>query len=72
MLDVRHDLRYRCGVNLQLVGDQYPRRVTQALEELAEKAFCRLSVTSALHENVEHMAILNDCTPQIIVRSLDG
>ena len=72
MLDTGHDLLFRCGVALQFIGDQYPRCVTQALEELAEKAFRRLSVTPALHEDIEHMAILIDCTPQVMLPALDG
>jgi hypothetical protein len=31
-----------------------------------------LPVTAALHEDIEHMAILIDCTPQVIVLALDG
>ena len=57
----------RCGVTLQFVGDQHPWCVTQAHEELAKKAFRRLLVTPALHEDIEHMAILVDCMPQVMV-----
>ena len=63
MLDTRHDLLLRCGVALEFVRNQHPWGVTQALEELAKKAFHRLPVTPALHEDIERMAILVDCTP---------
>ena len=72
MLDTRHDLHLRCGVPRQLVGDQHPWGVTQALEELAEKAFRRLPVTPTLHEDIEHMAILVDWTPKVLAPALDG
>ena len=72
MLDTGHDLLFRCCVALEFVGDQHPWGVTQALEELAKEAFRRLPVASALHEDIEHMAILIDCTPKVMVLALDG
>ena len=72
MLDSGHDVHLRCGVTLQFVGDQHPRCVTQALEELAEKAFCCLPVAPALHEDVKHVTILIDCTPEVVMLALDG
>lgn len=72
MFDTRHDLHLGRGATLQFVGNEHPRSVTQALEEHAEKAFRRLPVPPTLHENIEHMAILVDCAPQVIVLALDG
>lgn len=71
MLDTRDDLRFCCGIALQLIGDQHPWCVTQALEELAEKAFCCLPVAPTLHQDIEHMTVLIDCTPEIVVLALD-
>ena len=72
MLDTGHDALFRCGIALEFVGNQHPWGVTQALEELAKKALRRLPVTPALHKDIEHMAILVDCTPQVMVLALDG
>lgn len=60
-------MHLRGDVALQFVANQNPRRVTSALDELAEKRSACLSVTPALHENVAHLAILIGCTPQVTV-----
>ena len=72
MLDTGHDLHLSCGITLQFVGDQHPWGVTQALEKLAKKALRRQPVAPALHEDVKHMAIVVDCTPQVMVPALDS
>ena len=72
MIDTWHDLLFRCSIALEFVGDQPPWGVTQALEELAKKTFCRLPVTPALHKDIEHVAILIDWTPQVMVPAPDG
>jgi hypothetical protein len=69
-----------CPIRLIAMGndDSKPVKENHAdlpeghLEELAKKAFRRLPVTPVLHEDIEHMAILIDCTPQVMVPALDG
>jgi len=45
--------------------------VVASVEELAQKAFCCLPVAPALHEDIEHMAVLIDCAPQVVMLALD-
>lgn len=71
MLDTRHDLLLRRSIALQLVGDQHPWCVTQALEELAQKTLCCLPVTPTLDQDIEHLTVLIDCTPEVMVLALD-
>lgn len=52
MLDARHDLNLGGGITLQLVGNQNPWGITQALEELAKESFRGLPVAPALHKDI--------------------
>jgi hypothetical protein len=62
MLDARQDFTLGGSVAAQLVGDNYPRHVWQAAQQLAEEPLGRLDIAPALHEDVEHMAALVDNT----------
>ncbi len=57
VLNAGHQLFAGCFVALELIGDDDPRDVTQAFEELAEKAFGGTLVTAWLNQNVQHVAI---------------
>ena len=51
----------RAGSDLiagQLVGDNHPRHLTQALEQVTEKPLGRHRVAARGHQDVEHLAVL--------------
>ncbi len=58
MLDPEHDLSFRCAVAAKLVRDQHIRRSQLLLQQLLKQPLGRLLVASALHEHVEHYAVL--------------
>src|ERR1700757_3660998 len=64
--DPGQDLALRRAVALQLIRDDDPRYVLQALEQLAEKLLRRVLIAPALHQNVEHVIVLIHCTPQVM------
>ena len=72
VLDPGHQLLLGRGIARQLVGDQHPRRLALPLEQLAQQALGRLLVTSALHQHVEHDAVLIDGAPQPVLLAGDG
>ena len=43
-----------------------------AFEKTAEKAFSRTLIATALHENINAIAVLIDGTPQILALPLNG
>ena len=62
----RHQLAVGELVAGQLVGDNHPRHIPQALEQLTEKPLGRRRVTTRLHQYVEHVAVLVDRAPQVV------
>jgi hypothetical protein len=66
LLDARHDLNFSRGIALQLVSDQNRRHIAHALKELAKEPFGCLSVTPALHQDVECMVVLIDGAPEVM------
>jgi hypothetical protein len=59
------------AVALQLVRNDNPWHVLQSLEQLAEKLLRRMLIAAALHENVEHVILLIDGPPQVILLTMD-
>lgn len=72
VLDAGQDLTLCGGVAPELVGDHHPWRVLQSLEQLAEEPFGGLCAAPALHEDVEQMAVLVDCTPETMQLAPDA
>ena len=71
MLDARHDLSLGRRIALQLVRDQNPWRISQALEELTKEPFGCLPIAPTLHQDVECMAVLIDSAPEVMMLALD-
>ena len=67
----RQDLPLGGLVALELVCDDHPRDVRQALEQLAEAFLGRVLVASTLHEDVEDIAVLIDRSPQVLGLAID-
>jgi len=59
-------------VALQFSGDEHPRHVRQAFEQLAKELLRGLLVSPALHQDVEPMALLINGPPQVVTFALDG
>ena len=55
----------------QLVGDDHPRHVPQALEQSAEELLGGHRVSARLDQNVEHVAVLVDRAPQVLLCAVD-
>jgi hypothetical protein len=71
MLHRRHHLAVCDPIESELVRDQHPRRVTLVFEKCAEEPGRRPAVPFPLDENVEHVAVLIDRPPQILLNAID-
>jgi hypothetical protein len=64
VLHTRQDLTFRRSIALQLIGDDHAWDVLQPFEQFAKKTFRGLLVALALNQDVEHIPILVDSSPQ--------
>src|SRR5919197_6016659 len=65
------DLALGRTVALELIRDDHPWHVLQALEQRAEKFLRGLLVAPALHQDVEDVVVLVDSTPQVMALPID-
>jgi hypothetical protein len=65
--DPGQDLPLGRAITLYFIRDDDPWHVLQALEQLAEKLLRRVFIASPLHENVEHVIVLIDGPPQVLM-----
>src|SRR5262245_998779 len=65
-------LALRRTVALQLVRNDDPRHVLQALQQLAEKLLRCLLIPSALDQDIEHVIVLIHSAPQVMALPVDG
>ncbi len=68
----RHDRSLRGGIAPQLVGDQPSGLASLAFQQLTEETFSGTPITTRLDEDVNHVAVLVDSTPEIVLLALDG
>ena len=71
MDDGRHDVPMGRAIASQLVGDQPPRRAALPLQQLAEEALGGSPIAARLNENIDHVTILINGTPEILTPTLD-
>ena len=71
MNDRRHHEAMRRRVAAKLVGNQTPRRPALPFQQLAEKACGGTPIAPGLDEDVDHIAVLVNGTPQILPPALD-
>jgi hypothetical protein len=71
MLHAKQDFTFRRSIALQCIGNDHARDVLKPIEKLAEKSLRGLLVASDLHENIEHVAVLIHCSPQIMPLTTD-
>jgi len=72
MDDGRHDAPVSCGITPQLIRHKPPGRATLTLQQLTEEAFGSTSVTTRLDEDIDHVTILINRTPEILPLTLNG
>src|SRR6266849_1682648 len=58
-------------VTAQLVRDQTPWRTAQSFQQLPEEAFGCMPIAPGLEEEVDHVAVLVDGPPEILLAPLD-
>jgi len=71
VLDAGHDLPFRRRVALQLLRDHHPGSPALFLQQLAQQAESGRLVTPALHQDVEHDAVLVDGAPKPLLLARD-
>ena len=69
--DRRHDRPVRHAVASQLVGDQPPGRATLTLQQLTEEAFGGAGVSPSMNQDIKHITVLINGTPEILSSTLD-
>src|SRR5262245_10316631 len=65
------DLPFGRAITLELVRDDHPWHVLQALEQLTKKLLGRLFVAPTLHQDVEDVVVLLHGTPQIMAFAMN-
>jgi hypothetical protein len=71
MLYAGQDLAFRCSITLQFISDDDAWDILQLLEQFAEEAFRRFFVPPALHQDIEHVAVLINCPSEIVGFAVD-
>ena len=66
-----HDASLRSPIAAQFVGDDHAGRPASGAQQLAEKANSGKTVALWLHQNVNDGTMLVDCTPEIMLHSID-
>src|SRR5215216_6638180 len=64
-------LLFGCPIAGQFIGDQHPWHVLTSLEQLAKELLGCSLVTPTLHQNVQHIALLIDSTPEVVEFAID-
>ncbi len=72
MLNGRKDLPMCCSITPQLVGDQLPGCLPLMLQHLTKEARSRSTISTLGDQNINHVSILIDGSPQIEVLSSDS
>ena len=71
MLGRAQQFAVRDLVAAQLIGDQHALHILQSLEEPPEELLGGHSVSAALDQHVDYVAVLVDGAPQVVVLSVD-
>jgi len=71
VLNGREQCTLRHAIAAQFVGDEDTRRILQAFQQALEKALCRPCIAAALHQDIQHDAVLIDGAPEVVPHTLD-
>jgi hypothetical protein len=66
------DGSYGSGIASQFVGNDPQRFDALTTQEFPKEALCRTLITTCLNQDVDHITILIDGTPQILQLSIDS
>src|SRR5947199_6517217 len=66
MLHSWQDLAFRSPITLQFVSNDHTRHVLQPFEQFPKESLGGLFVASALHQDVKHVPLLINGSPQIV------
>jgi hypothetical protein len=66
VLDLRQQRALRHAIAAQFVGDEHARNILQTLQQPLEEALRLPDIAVALHQDIEHDAILIDGAPDIV------
>ena len=58
-------------ITSQLIGHNFSGLPLVILQQALEKTLCSLAITPLLKKHVNHLTILIDCTPKIVLLALD-
>jgi hypothetical protein len=71
MLDTGQEFPLRCAIAFELVGDDHPWYVGQALEQLAEEFLGGILVPPPLHQDIKDVPFLVHRPPEIVAFTTD-
>jgi hypothetical protein len=71
MLDTGQEFPLRCAIAFELVGDDHPWYVSQALEQLPEELRGGMLVSPTLDQDIEGMAVLIHRPPEVVSLATD-
>ena len=71
VLDRSHWLAVRHVIAGQLVGHDHSRHIPPTFEQLAEELLGCLRVSAGLDQHIEHVAVLIDRPPQVMLGAVD-
>jgi hypothetical protein len=72
MLNTRQDLAFGGPKGSKFVRHNDPRRVARNLQQLAKETFRCLFVAVALHQNIEHVSVLINGSPEVVQFASDA
>ena len=61
----------RDAITSQLIGHYFPGFPFMIFQQALEKTLCCLAITPPLKKHVNHLTILIDCTPKVVLLALD-
>jgi hypothetical protein len=67
VLDARYDLLLGRPIRFQLIRDHHTGSPALPLQQLAEQAFGRLPIATALNQDIKHDAVLIHGAPEIML-----
>src|SRR6266511_2995886 len=71
MLDTGQHLLFRCARAPQLIRDQHTRDILTALEQLPDERLGGRLVPPTLHQNIQHVPVLINGPPPIVLFRID-
>jgi hypothetical protein len=71
MFHVRQYLTFGRSIPAELIGDQHARHRVTLFQELPKEREGSSFVAPALHQDIEHVAILINRTPEIVQLAVD-